>query len=99
MTLSRIQLARRAFDRACDKLEADRDAGLISAGDASVRYRKLYAAYQARKQDLELSAFLGSRGLKPLEWSSSLDASLSEMALDHNESRVGDTPIMVGRAA
>lgn len=62
--LSRTQLARRAFVRACDQLEADRDAGLVSAADAVIRFKRLRDAYETRKQDIELAGFLTRHGLQ-----------------------------------
>lgn len=47
--LSRADLARRAFDRACNRLRADADAGVISHGAALVRFRALRDAYYQRK--------------------------------------------------
>ena len=47
--LSRADLARRAFDRACNRLRADADAGLISYGAALVRFLALRDAYYQRK--------------------------------------------------
>lgn len=61
--LSRSALARHAFDMAGNRLECDRKAGRISAADAMTKHRALYAAYQFRKQQIELGAFLGARGL------------------------------------
>lgn len=86
-SLSRQQLARRAFNRAVSRLEAARDAGLIPAGDASVKYRALYAAYQTRKQDLELAAFLGRHGLKPSKHFEKLDRTLAEIDQPLNENQ------------
>lgn len=64
MTLTRTQLARRAFVRACDQLEADRDAGLVSAAEAVSRFKRLRQAYETRKQDIELAGFLARHGLQ-----------------------------------
>lgn len=61
--LSRKQLARWAFDQAYAKLDADSRAGRIPADKALLKYRALSAAYQKRKQDLDLASFLGPRGL------------------------------------
>jgi hypothetical protein len=91
--MTRTQLARRAYDRACRALEAARDAGTISPDEALTRYRKLTAAYQTRKQELELAGFLSRRGLKRLPMFEKLDRSLATMDLEREEKRVGSTPI------
>lgn len=62
-SLSRRQLARYVYDIACVKLDADARAGLIQADAALLKYRRLRDAYQSRKQQLELDAFLRGRGL------------------------------------
>lgn len=95
----RFQLARRAFNKACDRLETDRDAGRISAADAVVQFKKLHAAYRARKEDLELAAFLAKHGLRPSKHFEKLDRTLTELAVEHNENRVGNTPITTKHAA
>jgi hypothetical protein len=85
--LSRTQLARRAYDRACRALEAARDTGTISPVEALARYRKLTDAYQTRKHDLELAAFLARHGLKPSRHFEKLDRTLAEIAKPINENR------------
>lgn len=62
-SLTRKQLARYAYNIACVKLDADARAGLIQAEAALLKFRALRDAYQARKQQLELGAWLRSRGL------------------------------------
>lgn len=75
--LSRHQLARRAFNRAHDQLKAAVDAGTVSAADAVVRFRRLREAYEIRKQDIELAAFLARHGHKKSPAMRSLDLALS----------------------
>lgn len=91
----RFQLARRAFNKAVARLEADRDAGLIPADEALVRYRKLYATYRTRKEDLELGAFLTKHGLRHSKHYEKLDRTLAQMAREHEANFVGTTPIHV----
>ena len=62
-SLSPTQLARQAFDRAVDDLFDARDAGKISPADASVKLKKLYAAYLERKEDLRFREFARRTGI------------------------------------
>lgn len=62
-SLSPTQLARQAFDRAVDDLFDARDAGKISPADASVKFKKLHAAYLERKEDLRFRDFTRRTGI------------------------------------
>ena len=98
--MNRLALLRRAFNRACDRLERARDAGRVSAADASVTFNKLYAAYRARKEDLELAGFLVRAGLKPSKHFEKLDRTLAKWAAGDNDFRpVPVNPITPKHAA
>lgn len=62
--LSRTQIARAEYDRAYRELVADREAGRISAADASVSFRVLLDAYHTKKEALRFASFVASRGLE-----------------------------------
>lgn len=62
--MDRKRLARIAFIAACDRLYAQFDARQITGPEARAKLDKLRAAYEKRKQDIELRrSFLASRGL------------------------------------
>lgn len=61
-SLTRKQLARYAYDIACMQLKADADAGLIPADAALLKFRRLRAAFERRKEGLGLHSFLRGRG-------------------------------------
>jgi hypothetical protein len=83
---SLTQIARRAYDRACEALEYKRDVTReISAVEALRQYRELTAAYQQEKEDLELAAFLSRAGLKPSKHFEKLDRTLLQIEREGNE--------------
>jgi len=61
--MDRKRLARIAYIAACDRLYAQFDARQITGPEARAKLDKLRAAYEKRKQDIELRSFLTSRGL------------------------------------
>lgn len=61
--MDRKRLARIAYIAACDRLYAQFDARQVTGPEARAKLDKLRAAYEKRKQDIELRSFLTSRGL------------------------------------
>ena len=61
--MDRKRLARIAYIAACDRLYAQFDARQVTGPEARAKLDKLRAAYEKRKQDIELRSFLVSRGL------------------------------------
>ncbi len=60
MPLSRTQILRRAFERSVDQIDT------TNHQDAYAAYQRKRAAYERRKQQIALGAFLGSRGFPEL---------------------------------
>lgn len=61
--MSRLQLARWAFEQACARLTAQVNARTIPADVALLKWNALRGAYQKRKQSIELRNWLAARGL------------------------------------
>lgn len=62
--MSRLQLARWAFDLALVALKADAAAGRIQADAALLRFNALRGAYRKRKEAIEFRSWLAARGLE-----------------------------------
>lgn len=81
-SMDRKALARRAFNAACDRVARDQS---LSTSEKRARYFRISNAYEARKSQIDLAAFIGFHGL---------DRALSTMAKEHSEGRIGDVSIL-----
>lgn len=79
--MDRKRLARLAYNTAVDRIA--RDASL-TASEKKARWFRISNAYEARKSQLDLAAFLGFHRL---------DRVLGNLAREHAEGRVGATPV------
>ncbi len=79
--MDRKSLARRAYNNAVDRIARDTS---LSLSEKRARWFRLFHAYEARKSQLDLAAFIGFHGL---------DRVLGNLASEHAEGRIGTTPI------
>ena len=85
--MNRKALARRAYNTAIDRIACDHS---LSTSEKRARYFRVSNAYEARKSQIELAAFIGFHGL---------DRALSQMALESSEGRIGSTSIVERKVA